>query len=352
MSNSALRLETAPDEESLLDVRELSTSFATERGVVEAIHGVSFNVHQGEVVGLVGESGCGKSVTANSLIRLLNDRTTVYHGLVYLNGLDLLSMSVDEMNAVRGAKVGMVFQDPMASLNPVHRIGDQIAEALRVHADRDSDRSTDKHSIHEEVVRLLAETGIPSPEERYWEYPYQLSGGMRQRVVIAIAIACKPDLLIADEPTTALDVTTQAQILDLIQTLSAKYSMGTLLITHDLGVVAQTCTRLNVMYLGQVVESGYVADVFEHPAHPYTRALLAAVPTLDKTTKLRTIEGRVPSLFNIPPGCRFAARCPYAVPECLERIPEMEMSTYCNTGVHQVRCIRHAQLEEGDDNND
>jgi peptide/nickel transport system ATP-binding protein len=324
---------------TLLEVTELRTHFATERGEVTAVDGVSFHVDAGEILGLVGESGCGKSVTAESIMRLLDERSTHYSGQVVLDGINLLTLPDKEMRGVRGGRVAMVFQDPMTSLNPVYTIGNQLEEAIRLHQDGVS--RDEAYAIAEQA---LAVTGIPSPAECLLRYPHELSGGMRQRVMIAMALSCRPKLLIADEPTTALDVTTQAQILQLIADLRDDSDMGTILITHDLGVVAETCTRVLVMYLGQILEEAPVADIFTRPAHPYTRGLLASIPGLtgDRTLPLHVIGGKVPSLREVPPGCRFAARCPYAEQICLDTPPELDQID----GGRAVRCHRHAELPE------
>jgi peptide/nickel transport system ATP-binding protein len=324
---------------TLLEVTELRTHFATERGEVTAVDGVSFHVDAGEILGLVGESGCGKSVTAESIMRLLDERSTHYSGQVVLDGINLLTLPDKEMRGVRGGRVAMVFQDPMTSLNPVYTIGNQLEEAIRLHQDGVS--RDEAYAIAEQA---LAVTGIPSPAECLLRYPHELSGGMRQRVMIAMALSCRPKLLIADEPTTALDVTTQAQILQLIADLRDDSDMGTILITHDLGVVAEICTRVIVMYLGQIIEEAPVADIFTRPAHPYTRGLLASIPGLtgDRTLPLHVIGGKVPSLREVPPGCRFAARCPYAEQMCLEIPPELNQID----GGRAVRCHRHAELQE------
>jgi peptide/nickel transport system ATP-binding protein len=325
---------------TLLEVRDLRTRFVTERGEVTAVDGVSFHVDAGEILGLVGESGCGKSVTAESLMRLLDDRSTHYSGQVVLDGTDLLALPEKDMRRVRGGSLAMVFQDPMTSLNPVYTVGNQLEEAIRLHRDvsRDEARTL--------AEKALAVTGIPSPAECLRRYPHELSGGMRQRVMIAMALSCRPKLLIADEPTTALDVTTQAQILQLIAALRDDSDMGTILITHDLGVVAETCTRVVVMYLGQIIEEAPVAEIFARPAHPYTRGLLASIPALtgDRSQPLHVIGGKVPTLREVPTGCRFAGRCPFVAQVCLDAPPELER---IENG-HSVRCVRHAELPEVD----
>lgn len=303
----------------LLEIEELKTSFSTERGVVTAVDGVSFHVDAGETVGVVGESGCGKSVTAESILRLLDEKKTSYQGAIRYQGTNLLTLSIEQMQQIRGNEISMIFQDPMTSLNPVFPIGDQIAEAIMQH------QKCSKQEAFSHSVELLRRTGIPAPEQRANEYPHELSGGMRQRAMIAMALACQPNLLIADEPTTALDVTIQAQILDLMQELKQQSQMGIILITHDLGVVAEVCTRVVVMYLGQVIEEADVETLFENPLHPYTQGLMKAVPTIDgdRKQKLHVIKGMVPSLHQIPQGCRFASRCEHADSRCNHEAPQL-----------------------------
>jgi oligopeptide/dipeptide ABC transporter ATP-binding protein len=296
---------------ALLEVRDLRTWFATDAGVARAVDGVSFQVERGQVVGVVGESGSGKSVMALSVMGLVPEPGRIEGGRVVLDGRELTSLSSKAMRRVRGAEVAMIFQEPMTSLNPVYPIGDQIAEALRTH------EGVRRAAARERAVALLDRVGIPDPEARAGEYPHQLSGGQRQRVMIAMALANQPSLLIADEPTTALDVTIQAQILELLLALRSELGMAVLLITHDLGVVAETCDRVVVMYGGQVVEEGPVDTVFDAPAHPYTRGLLDAVPRPDARGRtLATIPGVVPSPTGWPDGCRFRTRCPYAWEPC------------------------------------
>ncbi|WP_400163098.1 ABC transporter ATP-binding protein [Brevibacillus sp. TJ4] len=330
------------EHEHLLEVRELRTSFATERGLVTAVDGVSFHVDAGETVGVVGESGCGKSVTAESILRLLEEKKTRYEGEIRYRGTNLLTLSTEAMQQIRGNEIAMIFQDPMTSLNPVFPIGDQIAEAIVLH------QQCSKKEAHARTVEMLRLTGIPAPEQRVREYPHELSGGMRQRAMIAMALACQPQLLIADEPTTALDVTIQAQILDLMQELKRQSSMGVILITHDLGVVAEVCTRVIVMYLGQVIEEADVETLFDNPLHPYTQGLMKAVPTLDsqRGQKLHVIKGMVPSLHQIPQGCRFAPRCEYADSRCTEEAPQLQSIS----GQHKVRCW-HAEkfIKQGEE---
>jgi peptide/nickel transport system ATP-binding protein len=320
----------------VLTVENLRTHFATERGRVTAVDGVSFSVDRGETLGLVGESGCGKSVTAESLMRLLDDRTTTYEGRVQLIADDLLALPEAEMRRRRGRDIAMIFQDPMSSLNPVFTVGDQLAEGIRLHQGIPTARA------REVAARMLALTNIPDPERRMREYPHQLSGGMRQRVMIAMALSTRPKLLIADEPTTALDVTTQAQILDLVEDLRTEFEMGTIFITHDLGVVAEVCDRVAVMYLGQIIEETDVASLFDAPRHPYTRGLLASTPALeaDPSEELGTIPGRVPTLHNVPPGCRFADRCAHAIDACRDEVPALQE---IEPG-HTVRCFRAEEL--------
>ncbi|MFB5674367.1 ABC transporter ATP-binding protein [Paenibacillus terreus] len=316
----------------LLEVRGLKTHFATERGRVTAVDGISFHINKGEILGVVGESGCGKSVTSQSILRLFDEKHLVkYEGEIRFNGeMDLLKLSRPQMEDIRGNEISMIFQDPLSSLNPVLTIGFQIAESLMLH------QHMNKKQAYAKAVDMLRLTGIPAPERRIHEYPHQLSGGMRQRVMIAMTLACEPKLLIADEPTTALDVTIQAQILDLISDLNQQLGMGVMFITHDLGVVAELCHRVVVMYLGQIVEEAPVEDLFEHPLHPYTKGLIRSIPQMDgdRTAKLHVIEGMVPSLENVPQGCRFAARCPYADSQCREQEPEL----FSHADMRKVRC--------------
>lgn len=308
-------------EEKILEVQDLSTSFKTERGWLKAIDGVSFDVYSGEMLGIVGESGCGKSVTSQSILRLYEEKsTTRYLGTVSFDGQNLFDLPEKEMQKIRGQEISMVFQDALSSLNPVFMVGNQIMESLRIHQDMG------KKEAKEKAIDLLDQVGIPDPQRRFYQYPFELSGGMRQRVMIAVALACGPRILIADEPTTALDVTIQAQIMDLIVDMNRKLQMGVMLITHDLAVVAETCQRVIVMYLGQIVEEGSVEDIFDRPIHPYTRGLMASVPRLDtgRSERLYQIKGTVPLLSQIPEGCRFAPRCPYATEECSRKMPELK----------------------------
>ncbi|WP_333645959.1 ABC transporter ATP-binding protein [Lacrimispora sp.] len=318
-------------EERLLEVRELTTQFKTERGYLKAIDGVSFDVYKGEMLGIVGESGCGKSVTSQSILRLYDEKQLArYDGEVLFCGENLFDFSVRKMQDIRGEKISMVFQDALSSLNPVFTVGNQIMESLLIH------RKISKKEAKEKAVEMLRLVGIPDPERRFYQYPFELSGGMRQRVMIAVALACRPQILIADEPTTALDVTIQAQIMDLIVEMNQKLDMGVMLITHDLAVVAETCKRVIVMYLGQIVEEGLVEDIFDHPLHPYTQGLMSSIPKLDskKGERLHQITGTVPLLNQIPEGCRFAPRCPQATDHCRAVMPQLTAAE--NT--QKVRC--------------
>ena len=290
---------------SILKVKELSTTFDTEIGRVTAVDKVNFELDKGKTLGIVGESGCGKSVTSLSIMRLLPVPIGQSTGEILFEDTDILKLPVEQMLRIRGYKISMIFQEPMTALNPVHTVGHQLMETFHLHFPEMTKEETFKKS-----VEMLAKVGIPAPEKRIHEYPHQLSGGMRQRVVIAISLSCEPDILIADEPTTALDVTIQAQILDLMRELQKKNGMSIIFITHDLGVVAEMCDEVVVMYAGRVVEQASVESIFDHPRHPYTHALLQSIPKLDGTrkAKLETIEGMVPSLLNLPDGCRFGPR--------------------------------------------
>jgi oligopeptide/dipeptide ABC transporter ATP-binding protein len=304
---------SAGSEAPLLSVTDLRTWFFTDQGVAKAVDGISFEVREGETLGIVGESGCGKTVTSLSILGLLpQPPAQIMEGSsIRLRGEELIGSSERRMRSLRGNDISMIFQEPMSSLNPVYTVGDQIVEVLRLH------RGMDRKAAHAETVRLLTEVGISEPERRVDEYPHQLSGGMRQRVMIAMALSCEPQLLIADEPTTALDVTIQAQILDLLAALREKFGMAVLLITHDLGVVAEVCDRVVVMYAGQVVETGSVYDIFDEPSHPYTRGLLASLPSVDDPGKrLDSIPGTVPNPIDWPVGCRFRERCSLAAQGC------------------------------------
>ena len=317
----------------LLEVRNLSTQFFTREGVVHAVDDVSFDLDYGETLGLVGESGCGKTVTALSLTRLVaNPPGRIVSGEIIFDGIDILKLSEEEMRLLRGRKIGFIFQDPMTSLNPTLPIGFQIAESARLHLGL-SRKAADDRSIE-----LLAKVGIPRARERMGDYPHQFSGGMRQRVMIAIALACDPMLLLADEPTTALDVTIQAQILDLIRSLSAEFGTAVILITHDLGIAAGMCNRINVMYAGRIVETGKVDDIFEQPKMPYSWGLLNSLPRLDekKGDRLRTIEGLPPDLINPGAECRFSPRCKYVHDICRAQEPELSPR---EGEAHLARCF-------------
>jgi oligopeptide/dipeptide ABC transporter ATP-binding protein len=309
----------SPVSETLLEVRDLVTAFDTDAGQVTAVDQVSFTVPKSKTVGLVGESGCGKSVTALSIIRLLpQPMGKILGGEVLLNGTDLLQLSEEELQQVRGGKIGMIFQEPLTALNPVHRIGQQLSEVFLLHQDISKKEAWDRS------IELLGKVGIPSAEVRVTEYPHQLSGGMRQRVVIAMALACKPSLVIADEPTTALDVTIQAQILELMRDLQDEMGMSIIMITHDLGVIAETCDEVVVMYAGRVAERGSVEDIFHRPAHLYTKGLLESIPRLEneRKTRLQTIDGYVPGLLELPVGARFAPRSPHPEAKAYMQSPE------------------------------
>jgi peptide/nickel transport system ATP-binding protein len=305
-----------PEFENILEVDQLITSFETEQGLLRAVDHVSFKVPTGKTVGIVGESGCGKSVTAMSVIRLLPQPAgKILGGHVWFKGRNLVHASAKEMQKIRGGEIGVIFQEPMAALNPLHRIGAQVSEVFRIH------HKLSKKDAWSAAVEMLELVRIPAPEKRMMDYPHHLSGGMRQRVGIAIALACRPSLLIADEPTTALDVTVQAQILDLMQRLQAEMNMSTILITHDLGVIAETCDEVVVMYAGRVVEQASAAELFANPRHAYTRALLRSIPTLETPSKslLPTIPGHVASLADYAHGCRFCQRMGRTSPFSRER---------------------------------
>lgn len=319
--------------EKILEVQELTTMFRTERGIMKAVDGVSFHVNKGEILGIVGESGCGKSVTSQSILRLFDEKYTAqYQGKILFKGRDLLKIPMKEMQDIRGHEISMVFQDALSSLNPVFTVGEQIMETILIH------QNVRKEEAKKRSVEMLRLVGIPAPEQRFSQYPHELSGGMRQRVMIAIALSCCPNLLIADEPTTALDVTIQAQIMELIVKLNRQMDMGVILITHDLAVVAETCSRVAVMYLGQIVEEADVEHIFDNPLHPYTRGLIQSIPQLEgvRQKRLYMIKGMVPLLSQIPEGCRFAPRCEFATDECRKCMPRL---TEAGEG-HRVRCHR------------
>jgi oligopeptide/dipeptide ABC transporter ATP-binding protein len=319
----------------LLEVKNLQTHFPTRAGLVKAVDGVSFYLDEGELLGLVGESGCGKSITALSVMRLIASPGRIVGGEIWFDGENLLKASEERMREIRGDDIAMIFQDPMTSLNPVYTVGEQVAEALRLH------RKLSRQQAREAAIEAMREVSIPDPARRVKDYPHQLSGGMRQRVMIAMALACDPKLLIADEPTTALDVTIQAQILELLDELRKTRRLAVLLITHDLGVVAEVADRVAVMYTGRIVEESPVGELFARPKMPYTEGLLQSVPKLTqaevgKAERLSTIEGTVPKPTDLPPGCHFAPRCPHRMPRCTEgeRIPFYELE-----GGVKVRCV-------------
>jgi oligopeptide/dipeptide ABC transporter ATP-binding protein len=315
----------------LLDVSDLRTSFATDGGLTPAVDGVSFQVEAGRTLGIVGESGCGKSVTGLSIMRLVQSPGRIVSGAIRFAGEDLLKKSEAEMRAIRGDRIAMIFQEPMTSLNPVFTIGFQIGEALSIHRDMSPRR------IRDRAVDLLRLVGIPSPERRIDDYPHQLSGGMRQRVMIAMALCCDPQLLIADEPTTALDVTIQAQILELLKSLQQRFATAILLITHDLGVIAEAADEVAVMYLGRIVERAPVKSLFFSPRHPYTLGLMRSTPRLDRSDeRLEEIRGSVPSVLEGLKGCRFQARCDRATERC--RVEEPDYRPLAARSDHWVRC--------------
>ncbi|MBB4220270.1 ATP-binding cassette domain-containing protein [Variovorax guangxiensis] len=325
MSHAAL----APGE-PLLEVDDLRTHFLTPGGVVRSVDGVSYTVRAGRTLGVVGESGCGKSVTALSILRLVPTPPGRHSGAVRLRGTDLMRLSEREMRQIRGNRISMIFQEPMTSLNPVLTVGRQIAETVQLH------QKASRADAMKRAVEMLRVVQIPEPERRVNEYPHQLSGGMRQRVMIALALACNPEVLIADEPTTALDVTIQAQILDLIKRLQKELGMGVVMITHDLGVVAESCDRVVVMYAGKKVEEADVIDLFDRPLHPYTRALMASMPAMNTaSTRLTEIPGLVPAAHELGRGCAFAARCSHARERCRAETPRLAQQG----GDHVVACF-------------
>lgn len=314
----------------LIEVKNLVTEFKGKHGTVKAVNGVSFGIERGEILAVVGESGSGKSVTSLSIMGLLQENGKVTQGEILFNGEDLLKKSEKEMQAIRGNRISMIFQEPMTSLNPVYRIKDQIMECILTH------NKMSKKEALERTIEMLRIVGIPSPEQRANDYPHQMSGGMRQRVMIAMALSCNPDLLIADEPTTALDVTIQAQILELINNMRKRFNMSVLLITHDLGVVSETADRVIVMYCGQVVETAQVRSLFQNPMHPYTLGLLNSIPRLEDESDgpLYMIKGMVPNPLHMPPGCPFSDRCDRCMEKCKKSAPEL-----FQVGDHMVRCF-------------
>lgn len=319
-------------------MENLKTYFYTEDGVVKAVDGVSFEVREGETLGIVGESGSGKSVTSLSIMRLLDQNGKIVDGKIIFKGRNLLELSENEMRKIRGKEIAMIFQEPIVALNPVFTIGDQIMEAIILH------QNVSEKEARKMAIDLLRKVGIPEPEKRVDEYPHQLSGGMRQRAMIAMALSCRPSLLIADEPTTALDVTIQAQILELMKELQKEYGMAIILITHDMGVVAEMSDKVAVMYAGKVVEYGDVKTIFTEPKHPYTYALLESIPRIDvEQERLKSIPGNVPDPLNFPPGCKFHPRCEFFEKgKCDVEEPELEDLD----GNHKVRCFFWQKLDE------
>lgn len=328
------------EQQYILEVNNLQTSFSTDGGEVKAVDGVSFKVPKGQTIGIVGESGSGKSITSLSILRLLASNGKVKDGEILFKGNNLLDYSEKEMRGIRGNAISMIFQEPMTSLNPVYTVGQQISETIVIH------KKVSKREAMLQSIEILKLVGIPSPEKRVKQYPYELSGGMRQRVMIAMALACNPEILVADEPTTALDVTIQAQILELMKDLQNRLGMSIILITHDLGVVAETCEYVAVMYAGQVVEYSDVRSLFKNPRHPYTLGLLNSLPRHDiDQEKLIPIKGTVPSPYEMPIGCRFAPRCPIATERCQTKMPEL-------TNIHdksQIRCWMYTDEWDGDE---
>jgi peptide/nickel transport system ATP-binding protein len=319
----------------LLEVEDLSTYFDTIAGTVKAVNGVSYTVRAGQTLGVVGESGCGKSVTALSIMRLLPMPPARFAGgAIRYRGTDLLTLTEKQMRAIRGDRISMIFQEPMTSLNPVLTVGRQIAETVMLH------QKAGRREALERATEMLRLVQIAEPQRRVNEYPHELSGGMRQRVMIAMALSCNPEVLIADEPTTALDVTIQAQIIDLLTDLQARLGMGIVLITHDLGVVAETCQRVVVMYAGSKVEEAPVMDLFDHPLHPYTRALMASMPSMSSAARLTEIPGLVPAPSELDQGCSFAPRCAYATPRCRQEKPAL---TTPGNADHSVACFETAR---------
>jgi len=318
----------------LLEVQDLKTYFYTFEGVAKAVDDVSFYLDKGEVIGIVGESGCGKSVTAQTIMRLIpTPPGRIVQGHILFDGVDIVKLSLEKMRSIRGNRISMIFQEPMTSLNPVYTIGNQISEMFMLHEGLSKRESLDRS------VEMLKKVQIPAPERRVQEYPHQLSGGMRQRAMIAMALACNPEILIADEPTTALDVTIQAQILDLMIQLKEDYDTAIMMITHDLGVIAEIAQRIVVMYAGKVVEEGATTAIFEDPKHPYTQGLLQSIPKLGERSRhgrmrLKEIEGIVPSLYELPEGCSFYPRCPKGMTVCREKVPEIVDTD----GGRRVRC--------------
>lgn len=321
----------------LLNVKNLKVSFKSGKQKLTAVEQVEFSLDKGQIIGIVGESGCGKSVTATSILRLVSPEISEIDKAseILFEGVDLTKLTEKQMRKIRGKEISMIFQEPMSSLNPVYKIGDQMVEMIKAH-----NPSISKKEAEAKSIEMLKAVGIPSPEQRIHEYPHQMSGGMRQRVMVTMALLCNPKLLIADEPTTALDVTIQAQILRLIKKMTKERETSVILITHDMGVVAEMADIVMVMYAGQVVESGTLEEIFDHPTHPYTKGLLKSIPKLGETSEenLYTIDGTVPSLDEMPKGCRFSTRCQYAEERCMKEVCQM----YGNSS-HKVRCFQFAK---------
>ena len=324
MSNIKFRTSN----QKMLQIKNLKTYFFLSQGIAKAVDNVSLTLNPGETLALVGESGCGKSMLALSILRLVPAPGKIIHGQIKFNGQDLLLLSEKQMQKIRGNKISMIFQEPMTALNPVLRIGEQICEPLIYH------QGLSRNQAREKALKLMQQVGIPDPEKRFFDFPHSLSGGMRQRIVIAMALSCSPKIILADEPTTALDVTIQAQILNLLQKMQKTNNMAIILITHDLGLVARTCQRVNVMYAGKIVEQSPVREIFNSPLHPYTQGLLDSLPRIDKDKKLLPIPGTVPDLLNLPSGCAFHPRCKLKKPICQQKEPPL--FSYSQT--RKVKC--------------
>ncbi len=321
-------------EQAVMTVKDLRTALKTRQGILYPVDGVSLEIPKGKIIGLVGESGCGKSMMANSIMNLLPKNGYVAEGSILFQGKELTTCSKEERRKLSGNRITLIFQDPMTSLNPVIRVGKQVEEVLKLH------KNLSKEEAKKTVIQMFTDMGIPEPERRYYSFPHELSGGLRQRVMISAAMICRPDLLIADEPTTALDVTIEAQILKKMKTLQKEEGTSVLLITHDLGVVAEVCDLVYVMYAGKIVEAADVRELFHHPRHPYTEGLLNSLPSRNRGRRLRSIPGVVPILTEMPEGCRFAPRCPYATDACRQKQPEMRQVG----DSHQVRCVLDREL--------